>query len=1044
MEAESILDFHTEHEEILAARQRSVTRENQILLAIALVGSEKQSEIREGVSILEEIVKDSIHSEDSRVCVHYLALGHARLQNYDKSVHLLDALLRTEPANMQATELRRVIGKKMKKDGLLGLGLLGGAAAIVGGLMIAGLALKKNLDLGSIMSTGIRRRHADEKQKNLLDPSVNEEAQRDQERLDPSLLTSSHWKFIALFYLALICATTFLHKCLPEPKDSNDDETQFSEKRAVKVLQELSDFGWKPAGSYNCEELTRNRILRELHDIRAQNDAVAGLRFDIDTQYVSGCFDIPVHDTEGMNICYRNVSNVMARLGKGEKKDQISVLLNCHYDSWPTSNAGSDDLSSCALMLELIRLYSRNPRLLNHDVIFLFNGAEESSLLAAHGFITQHSWRHEIRAFINLEASGSGGRELLFQAGPANQWLLNSYLEAAVHPHCSVIGQEVFQSGVYPGDTDFRIFRDHGRVPGLDLAFVQNGYWWHTEFDTAERITSGSLQRAGENVFATLNHLLKSPYLESPAEYADRKTVFFDFLGLFVVIYPLSFAHFINLTSILTTFSLTLHQLYTRPAQTLLALRDYILTILTMAAVLKAMTFMSLFTYGALRWYTRHWLALLAYGLPCIWAGISVQGLLSARLAPKARVEYASALELVHLTLISGILLVFTYYDVASGFLFALLLVPLIKALAVHFGAWPTRPNLNTLLTLAISVPGCAMAIYTTEMLLSTFIPIMGRSSYNPEPVVSFFVAFSAACIVLSLAGLVARSRNSRPVSEAGFLEFLYNLMGVLLVTLTILYVFSSFWPSPYRFDERYPTAKRTQFFHVNQMFYDRNGQLSVNETRFYAISHDFRGAEDIPFVKSDAEYTGLQCHYENNPWCEVPFLFPTKRRLNDRNVRVRVIEERLKFRNGVKILGVSKRHGVAEGGNGNIEYTFSVIGTGQISAYIIPDATWLITNTSVTQPTVPQENMFLYFTCSTPNNVCEWIFRITIKKTTQTPSDEKPLLVGISSHHLHGPQMQSESIKNMISRIRENRVHSPEWTVTASAWNVDQVYKYF
>ncbi|PIC45075.1 hypothetical protein B9Z55_005218 [Caenorhabditis nigoni] len=893
-------------------------------------------------------------------------------------------------------------------------------------------------------TTGIRRRH--EQKQNLLEKKENrehEEADGDLEK-DASLLRPLHWKFIAIYYLLLIFGASFLHKCLPEPKDPNQEETQFSEKRAVGILQELSDYGWKPAGSYNCEELTRNRILKELNDIRKKNVDANGLRFDVDTQYVSGCFDIPAHDTEGMNICYRNVSNVMARLGKGDKKDQISVLLNCHYDSWPTSNAGSDDLSSCALMLELIRLYSKNPHLLNHDVIFLFNGAEESSLLAAHGFITQHSWRHEIRAFINLEASGSGGRELLFQAGPANQWLLNSYLEAAIHPHCSVIGQEVFQSGVYPGDTDFRIFRDHGRVPGLDLAFVQNGYWWHTEFDTAERITKGSLQRAGENVYSTLNHLLNSPYLEKPAEYADRKTIFFDFLGLFVVIYPLSFAHFINLTAIFVIFGLVSHRFYTKSFLTLLALRDYILTVLTIALVLKAMTFMSLFTYGALRWYTRHWLALVAYGLPSVWAGLSVQGLLCARLDPKIRGDYGSALDLIHLTVVSGILLVFTYYDIASGFLFALLLIPVVKSLASYFGAFPNCPHLNTLLTLLVSLPGCAMAIYTTEMLLSIFIPIMGRSSYNPEPVVSFFVAFSASCIVLSLGGLVAKSQNSRPRNEAGLLEIIYNLLGVILVTLTILYVFASFWPSPYRFDEKYPTAKRTQFFHVNQMFYDRNNQVTVNETRFYAISHDYRGAEDIPFVKSDPEYTGLQCHHENNPWCEVPFLFPTKGRLNDRNIRVRTVDERLNFKHPVKILGISKRHGVEQDGKGNIEYSFSVIGTGQISVYIIPDPTWVITNTSVTVPKEPQENMFLYFTCSTPNNICEWMFKITIKKTTQTPSDEKPLLVGISSHHLHGPEMQSESIKNMISKIKENRIHSPEWTVTASAWNVDQVYKYF
>ncbi|KIH61183.1 peptidase, M28 family [Ancylostoma duodenale] len=230
--------------------------------------------------------------------------------------------------------------------------------------------------------------------------------------------------------------------------------------------------------------------------------------------------------------CFK-VSNIAVRLSKKDgNENRVAVLLNCHYDSWPTSSGGSDDLISCALMMELIRLLAHQPDSLKHDVIFLFNGAEESSLQGAHGFITQHAWRHVVRAFINLEASGSGGRELLFQAGPSNQWLLNSYLAAAVHPHCSIIGQEIFQSGLFPGDTDFRVFRDYGRVPGLDLAFVQNGYWWHTEFDEARRITLGSLQRAGDNVYATLLYLLQSPYLDNPAEFGDQKNVFFDFLGL--------------------------------------------------------------------------------------------------------------------------------------------------------------------------------------------------------------------------------------------------------------------------------------------------------------------------------------------------------------------------------------------------------------------------------------------------------------------------------------------------------------------------------
>ncbi|PAV85176.1 hypothetical protein WR25_04444 isoform B [Diploscapter pachys] len=848
-----------------------------------------------------------------------------------------------------------------------------------------------------------------------------------------------HWKIIIGIFTLLLFGSLYLHKCLPTPKEPNEDYNSFSEIRAQKILYELSNYGPKPAGSVACEQLTRNRIYEELKLIKSS--ASAFVNFDIDTQFASGCFHIPKFDVDGFTICYRNVSNVMVRIGQVEQSKnerKIAVLLNCHYDSWPTSSAGSDDLISCALMLEIARLLSKAPQKLHHDVILLFNGAEESSLQAAHGFITTHPWRHDVRAFINLEASGSGGRELLFQAGnfwryyfkkssilsgPANQWLLNAYLEAAVHPHCSVIGQEVFQSGVYPGDTDYRVFRDYGKIPGLDLAFVQNGYWWHTEFDEAVRITNGSLQRAGENVYSVLTHLLASPYLERPAEYGDKRSVFFDFLGLFVVVYDVKISHMINIVAIFIGFLVTMARFFQDRNLYIRAFVEYFAVLISMVAVTYGMTKMVAFLYGTLQWYTHHWIAAIIYGIPIVWTGYATQTFFTSKLASYQILKFSDCLESIHLAFIAAILMIFTYYDVAKTQ--KLLIFPL----------W-------------LILPGAAMLVYTSEMLISIFIPIMGRTSSNPEPIVASFIALPTVLIMLSLLPFFAKTKTNREPNECGPKDFVYSIFGIFFVMFLIVSVLSAASPSPFRYKYEYPTAKRTQFFHVNRLMHNRDGSIIANDSRLYAISHDYRGAEDIPFVKSDPEWQEIEPIYTHSHFKDIPYYFPTRARIDNRHIRYRVSEEQIKFSKPTKITLNSKK----QTSKSEIEYDLSVSGFGQMSVYMVADPQWIITEftalpveTYKVAPIEKDTSLFLFLTCSSPENHCTWNFKIVMSLLpSQTPDQEKPLLIGASSHYIYGPEMQSKSLQQIESVIRDNRLHSNQWTITPSSWNADLVYRYF
>lgn len=126
---------------------------------------------------------------------------------------------------------------------------------------------------------------------------------------------------------------------------------------------------------------------------------------------------------------------------------------------------GTDAGIMCAVALETLRKLSRLPEPSEYNIIFLFNGAEETPLKGSHGFVQNHIWAKEVEVLVNLDAGGSGGKELLQLVGPKEPWLLK-YYHKVPHPHGQVAGEEFYQSGIIPSNSDFKIFSDFGKIIG--------------------------------------------------------------------------------------------------------------------------------------------------------------------------------------------------------------------------------------------------------------------------------------------------------------------------------------------------------------------------------------------------------------------------------------------------------------------------------------------------------------------------------------------------------------------------------------------------
>ncbi|XP_050356453.1 uncharacterized protein LOC126777488 [Nymphalis io] len=346
------------------------------------------------------------------------------------------------------------------------------------------------------------------------------------------------------FYLLLTYIIIVIENDMPtvirERDIPNDDSNTFSEENAKNYLNRI--LGDQPRVAGTLYHLIKTRDIKDLVDEIASK---ANIPIRTDWQFVSG--DYWLASSSPHVNSYQNLSNIIAVL-EGESgfhpngTTGTSLLVNCHYDSVPYAIGASDNGVFCAAMAETLSKLSRRKTKLKHNIIFLFNGAEESILLGSHGFLS-HPWSKGVTNVVNLDSAGMNGKPNVFQVTDSR--VLEAYKRTCSKPNAQGLGEVLFASGIIPSDTDFRIFRDFGGIYGVDIAFIKGGNVYHTRNDRPELIEDGVIQNAGNMLLSLVRELADSQELENKE--SPSSEVYYDYMGLFLVTYSKSTALFVDL-----------------------------------------------------------------------------------------------------------------------------------------------------------------------------------------------------------------------------------------------------------------------------------------------------------------------------------------------------------------------------------------------------------------------------------------------------------------------------------------------------------------
>ncbi|XP_028839912.1 mitochondrial fission 1 protein-like [Denticeps clupeoides] len=138
---EDLENFQNKYNAELA--KGNVSKDTKFEYSWCLIRSQSPDDIKKGIVFLDELVHKGT-KDDQRDYLFYLAVANYKLKEYERALKYIRTLLKNEPGNTQALEMEKLIEKAMKRDGLIGMAIVGGIGLGVAGLAgLIGLAVAK-------------------------------------------------------------------------------------------------------------------------------------------------------------------------------------------------------------------------------------------------------------------------------------------------------------------------------------------------------------------------------------------------------------------------------------------------------------------------------------------------------------------------------------------------------------------------------------------------------------------------------------------------------------------------------------------------------------------------------------------------------------------------------------------------------------------------------------------------------------------------------------------------------------------------------------